>query len=100
VAAGEKVVMWYASANFDDAHFVDPMAFDVGRPKVPGHVAFGGGGAHFCLGVSLARIEISALISEVLDRGIRLESVGDPVLVSSNFVNGVERLDMTAAADR
>jgi hypothetical protein len=63
-------------------------------------VAFGGGGAHFCLGVSLARIEISALISEVLDRGIRLESVGDPVLVSSNFVNGVERLDMTAAADR
>jgi cholest-4-en-3-one 26-monooxygenase len=99
VAAGEKVVMWYAGANFDEAHFEDSMAFDVGRPKVPGHVAFGGGGAHFCLGASLARIELSVLVSEVLDRGLRLEPVGDPVLVSSNFVNGVESLKMTVVAD-
>ena len=44
VHAGEKVVMWYASANFDEAHFDDPLAFEVGRPRTPGHVAFGGGG--------------------------------------------------------
>ena len=100
VAAGEKVVMWYASANFDEVHFDDPQAFDVGRPKVPGHVAFGGGGAHFCLGASLARIEISALVADVLARDLSLEQVGAPELVSSNFVNGVERLEMKVAGPR
>ncbi len=92
VAAGDKVVMWYASANFDEAHFADPLAFDVGRPRVPGHVAFGGGGAHFCLGASLARIELAELVAEVLRRGLRLRPAGEVETVSSNFVNGVARL--------
>ncbi|MBJ31833.1 MAG: cytochrome P450 [Acidimicrobiaceae bacterium] len=92
VAAGEKVVMWYASANFDEAHFVDPLVFDVDRPRVPGHVAFGGGGAHFCLGASLARIELAELVAETLRRGLRVQLAGEPEMVSSNFVNGVARL--------
>jgi cytochrome P450 len=63
-------------------------------------VAFGGGGAHFCLGASLARIEISALVADVLARDLSLEQVGAPELVSSNFVNGVERLEMKVAGPR
>ena len=100
VAAGDKVVMWYASANFDSAHFDDPLAFDVGRPRVPGHVAFGGGGAHFCLGASLARIELAELLTEVLRRDLRISVVGEPEMVSSNFVNGVQRLEIELSGAR
>ena len=46
--AGDKIVMWYAAANFDERVFDDPLRYDIGRPKVPANVAFGGGGAHFC----------------------------------------------------
>ncbi len=94
VAAGDKVVMWYASANFDKEHFDDPMAFDVDRPRVPGHVAFGGGGVHFCLGASLARIELAELVAEVQRRDLRLSVVGKPEMVSSNFVNGINRINV------
>ncbi len=94
IAAGDKVVMWYASANFDEAVFDDPLRFDVGRPSLPPNVAFGGGGAHFCLGASLARLELVELIDEVLGRDLRLERVGDPVFVDSNFVNGLEHVEV------
>ena len=92
VQAGEKVVMWYASANFDEAHFDDPLAFEVGRPRTPGHVAFGGGGAHFCLGASLARIELVELVAEAVRRDLEMRVVGEPQMVSSNFVNGIQSL--------
>tara|TARA_B100000959_G_scaffold164815_1_gene172710 strand:+ start:11 stop:481 length:471 start_codon:yes stop_codon:yes gene_type:complete len=92
VRAGDKVVMWYASANFDEAHFDDPLDFEVGRPRVPGHVAFGGGGAHFCLGASLARIELVELVAEVMRRDLSMRVVGEPEMVSSNFVNGIQSL--------
>ena len=91
---GDKVVMWYASANFDETVFDDPLAFRVDRPQVPAHVAFGGGGAHFCLGASLARLEIATLIEEILERGLVLD-VGEPTFVESNFVNGIEHLEVT-----
>ena len=92
VRAGDKVVMWYASANFDEAHFDDPLAFEVDRPRTPGHVAFGGGGAHFCLGASLARIELVELVAEAMRRNLEMRVVGEPEMVSSNFVNGIESL--------
>ncbi len=95
VAAGGKVVMWYASANFDENHFENPYRFDVARPRVPANVAFGGGGAHFCLGASLARVELSILLEEFLASGLEIEVVGQPSLVESNFVNGVQRLDVS-----
>jgi len=91
LAAGDKVVMWYAAANFDDTVFDEPLAFRADRTQVPAHVAFGGGGAHFCLGASLARLEIEILIGELLERDLRFD-VGTPTYVPSNFVNGIEHL--------
>jgi len=93
LAPGDKVVMWYCSANFDETEFPDAAAFRTDRPAVPPHVAFGGGGAHFCLGASLARLEIAELIDEILDRDLRLE-VGEPSYTESNFVNGIEQLEV------
>ena len=95
IAAGEKVVMWYAAANFDEGVFPDPLEFDVGRPALPSHVAFGGGGAHFCLGASLARLEVSILIDEILARGLVVDVTRDPEYVHSNFVNGLERVEVS-----
>ena len=89
--------MWYAAANFDDSVYPDPLTFDVDRPAVPAHVAFGGGGAHFCLGASLARLEVAELIDAMLDRGLRIRSNADPVFVESNFVNGIEHLDVAVS---
>lgn len=90
---GDKVVMWYASANFDQTVFDSPLEFRADRAQVPAHVAFGGGGAHFCLGASLARLEISILIEEIMRRDLHF-SVGEPTYVDSNFVNGIEHLEV------
>ncbi len=95
IAAGDKLVMWYAAANFDETVFPDPLAFRFDRPNPPANVAFGGGGAHFCLGASLARLELAALITEIVRRDLTLDLDGDPTYVDSNFVNGIERLTVT-----
>lgn len=94
VAAGDKVVMWYAAANFDPEVFPDPRRFDVGRPATPPQIGYGGGGPHFCLGASLARLELTELLDELLERNLRLELVGEPEYVDSNFVNGLERVEV------
>ena len=91
---GDKVVMWYCSANFDESVFPNPYDFRVDRPQVPAHVAFGGGGVHFCLGASLARLEVAELIDEMLDRDLRFAH-GVPEYTESNFVNGIEHLEVT-----
>ena len=95
IAAGEKVVMYYSAADFDPSVFPDPKRFDVARPQTPANVAFGGGGAHFCLGASLARLEIGELIDEILERELTIEVAGEPEFVDSNFVNGIEHLQVT-----
>ncbi len=92
IRAGEKIVMWYASANFDETVFDDAMQFNASRPKVPNNVAFGGGGAHFCLGASLARLEISVLLEEIVAMGITLTPDGPATFVQSNFVNALDHL--------
>ncbi len=92
ISAGDRVVMWYAAANFDEAVFAEPLRFRVDRPAVPANVAFGGGGAHFCLGASLARLELVELIDEICDRDLHLEIPTEPEYVDSNFVNGIEHL--------
>lgn len=97
LGAGEKVVMWYASANRDDTVFDDPFRFDVGRTDNP-HFSFGGGGPHLCLGAYLARLEIQILLEEMASRNLHLTQLGDPVRAPSNFVHGVLSVDMAVEA--
>ena len=93
IAAGDKVVMWYSSANRDDAAFADPFRFDVGRADNE-HFAFGGGGPHLCLGAFLARLEVSVLLEEMAARRLFLEQRSEPVRAASNFVHGVLSVQM------
>jgi cholest-4-en-3-one 26-monooxygenase len=91
VAEGDKVVIWYTSANRDDSVFDDPYRFDVARSPNP-HVAFGGGGPHFCLGANLARMEIRVMFSELLRRMPDIELAGPVQRLRSNFINGIKHL--------
>jgi cholest-4-en-3-one 26-monooxygenase len=91
IRAGERVVMWYSSANFDEEVFDEPLRFDVGRDNGES-AAFGGGGPHYCLGAWLARLELRLLLEEIVARGLRVELRGDPDLVPSNFVRGIRSL--------
>ncbi len=91
IAAGDKVVLYYASANRDEAVFADPHRFDVGRTPND-HVTFGGGGVHFCLGASLARAEIRATMRQVVERLPDLELAAPPDRLHSDFVNGIKRM--------
>ena len=91
IAAGDKVVIFYASANRDAAVFADPDRFDVARAPND-HVAFGGGGAHFCLGAHLARLEAQALVREVLRRLDGLQLDGPVEWLPSVFISGPRRL--------
>ncbi|MFD7260292.1 cytochrome P450 [Streptomyces sp. NPDC059874] len=88
---GDKVVLYYASANRDEGVFPDPDAFDITRSPNP-HLGFGGGGPHFCLGAHLARVEMRALFHELLTRPVGLRAVGLPDLAGSNFDNRVRSL--------
>lgn len=92
IAENDKVVIWYASANFDDAAFVDPLAFDITRPIRPPQVSFGAKGPHHCLGAPLARLEVKILLEEIIRQGIRFEGDGEIVRTRSNFVNGIASL--------
>ena len=67
IRAGDKVVVWYASANFDERVFPDPLRFDVGRTP-NNHVSFGRGGPHFCLGAHLAKLEVKIMFEQLLPR--------------------------------
>lgn len=87
VAAGDKVVVFYGSANRDEEVFADPDRFDVGRDPNP-HLAFGGGGAHLCLGMHVARVEIAALLRELLTRVPDLSPAGEARRLASSFITG------------
>ncbi|MDF5755337.1 cytochrome P450 [Spongiactinospora sp. TRM90649] len=89
--AGEKVVMYYWSANRDEAVFDDPGRFDIARDPNP-HVGFGGPGPHFCLGAHLARREIGVMFRELLRRVPHLEA-GEPEPLLSSFINGIKRME-------
>ena len=91
IAQGEKVCMWYVAANRDGDVFADPDRFDAGRQPNP-HLAFGGGGPHFCLGASLARQEIRALFAELLRRYPDIEQAGPEERLRSNFIRGIKTL--------
>jgi cytochrome P450 len=86
MAEGDKVVMFYVSANRDESVFTDPWRFDITRE--PQHVGFGGGGPHFCLGSSLARSMLRSMFRELVTRAPSLE-VGEPRFLVGNFIQGI-----------
>ena len=88
---GDKVLLFYGSANRDEAVFTDPDRFDVRRDPNP-HVGFGGPGPHFCLGAHLARRELSLVFREMFRQLPDLELAGPPEQLNSNFVNGIKHL--------
>jgi cytochrome P450 len=94
VTAGDRVVLWYASANRDDRAFSDPDHVDIMR-EPNDHVAFGAGGPHYCLGASLARLEARIMFEAILTRFEGLEVDGDPAgfpRVHSNLIDGFAHL--------
>ena len=90
-SAGDKVVLWYNSANRDEEVFTDPDRFDVTRDPNP-HVGFGGPGPHFCLGAHLARREIGVMFRQLLARLPDIEATDEPDRLRTNFVNGIKHL--------
>jgi cholest-4-en-3-one 26-monooxygenase len=91
IGADQKVVFFHVSANRDEAVFEEPQRFEVTRSPNP-HMAFGGGGPHFCLGANLARMEIRVMFEHLLDRLPDIEPAGPPERLRSRFINGVKHL--------
>jgi len=93
---GDKIVFWHTSANRDESVFTDPDTFDIARSP-NNHMAFGGGGPHFCLGANLARMEIMVMFDRLLDRipDIRLD--GEVQRLQSNFINGTKHIPVAFA---
>jgi cholest-4-en-3-one 26-monooxygenase len=94
IAEGDKVVIYYASANRDEDVFDSPHTFDIARTPND-HVTFGGGGVHYCLGASLARAEIRATMRQVVERLPNIRLAGEPDRLASDFVNGIKRMPVT-----
>jgi cholest-4-en-3-one 26-monooxygenase len=91
IEAGDKVVFWHISANRDESAFTEPDRLDITRDPNP-HIAFGGGGPHFCLGANLARMEIGVMFSRILDRLPDIHLDGEVQRLHSNFINGTKHL--------
>lgn len=94
IKEGDKVVVFYASANRDEAVFTDPHVFDVGRDPNP-HVGFGGGGPHFCLGAHLARLELRVLFGTLLDTMPNIKLSGNVRRLRSYFINGIKEMPVS-----
>ncbi|ALL75808.1 cytochrome P450 [Pseudonocardia sp. EC080610-09] len=92
--AGARVVLFYASANRDEAVFTDPDRFDITRRPNP-HLAFGGTGPHYCLGAHLARRELRTLFRELLERAPGIRTTGPAETVPSSFDHRIRRLPFT-----
>jgi cytochrome P450 len=91
VKAGDKVLLWFISGNRDERAFDRPFTVDLSR-GVNRHLAFGQGGAHACLGMWLARLELRVLMQELIKRVDRIEQTGEHAFLRSNFVSGIKRL--------
>ena len=96
IAKGDKVVVWYISANRDEAFFGDPEVFRIDRDKPHRHLAFGYG-VHRCVGDRLAALQLQLLWEEVLARDLKIEIVGEAERSFSNFIRGITRLPVRIA---
>ncbi|MFZ4810648.1 MAG: cytochrome P450 [Ilumatobacteraceae bacterium] len=97
LAAGDKVMVFYGSANRDEDVFAEPDRFDVGRNPNP-HMAFGGGGPHLCLGMHVARIELQSMLREIVTRLPDIAPAGPVVPMASNFIAGIHSMPVTFSA--
>jgi cholest-4-en-3-one 26-monooxygenase len=99
IRKGDWVAVYYGSANRDEDVFNEPDRFDVGRSPNP-HIAFGGGGPHFCLGASLARLELRVLFEELFSRFPEIAVTGEPEWNRSNFFRGFTHLPVSLGNPR
>lgn len=97
VSTGDKVVLWYIAANRDPAVFTDPYRFDITRDPNP-HTSFGGGGPHFCLGASLARMEVRVLFEELFDAIPTIELNGEVSRMRSHMFHGLKHVPVRVSA--
>lgn len=93
VKKGERVGLFYASANFDTDVFEDPHTFDIMRNPNP-HVAFGGHGAHYCIGANLARLEVDLIFNALADITPDISKAGEPRRLRSAWINGIKELQV------
>jgi cholest-4-en-3-one 26-monooxygenase len=91
IKAGDRVVIWHISANRDEEVWDNPFTFDITRSPNP-HVAFGGGGSHFCLGANLARMELKLILTELVTRLPDMQLAGEPERLLSNFIGGIKHM--------
>jgi cholest-4-en-3-one 26-monooxygenase len=93
IAAGQRVGMFYASANYDEDVFTDPFRFDITRDPNP-HQAFGGHGAHYCIGANLARLEVNLIFDALADQAPGIRQLGEPRRLRHGWINGVKELQV------
>jgi cytochrome P450 len=94
LSEGDKVTLWYGSANRDDSKFADPWRFDVRRDPNP-HFGYGGGGVHFCLGANLARREIRVMFEELHRQVPDITATEEPSRLLSAFIHGIKALPIS-----
>ena len=97
IAKGDYLVMFYPSGNRDERVFNDPWKFDITR-EPNAHIAFGGGGPHYCLGANVARSQLRSVFAE-LAKSVSAFQVGEPQRLHSAFINGINSLDCTFVVD-
>ena len=94
IMAGERLGLFYRSANFDDDVFDSPERFDITRSPNP-HLGFGGTGAHYCVGANLARLEIDLIFNAIADAMPAIRKSGDAERLRSGWLNGIKRLPVS-----
>ena len=93
IRQGQRVGMFYGSANYDTAVFADPFTFDITRDPNP-HVGFGGHGAHYCVGANLARMEIDLIFGAIADHMPDITKVAEPRYLRHGWINGIKELSV------